>query len=74
MFLLDDILAAPMQGLMYIFEQIQKKAEEETRDTPEKLKKELLELQGLLDAGRISEEGYFKREKNILERLNSMQK
>lgn len=73
MFLIDDILLAPAKGLLYIFKEIQKRAEEEMRETPEKLKGELLELQRLLETDRISEAEYSRREKNVLERLNTLQ-
>lgn len=74
MFLIDNILLAPAKGILSIFKEIQKRAEEEMRGTPEKFKKELLELQGLLETGKISEKTYSIREKNILNRLNALQK
>ena len=43
-------------------------------DTSEKLKTELLEAQMLFETDQISEEEYSKREKNILERLNALQR
>jgi len=63
MFLIDDFL-------MWIFETIHDRALEELEDTPEKLKRELLDSQLLLETDQITEEEYKKREKNILERLN----
>jgi len=63
MFLIDDFL-------MWIFETIHDQALEELEDTPEKLKRELLDSQLLLETDQITEEEYKKREKNILERLN----
>lgn len=74
MFLVDDILLLPAKGLLYIFKEIQKKVDEELQDTPEKLKRELLNLQMLLERGRINEQTYAAREKNILERLNALQR
>lgn len=74
MFIIDDILLAPVKGLLYIFREIQKVAEGEIEDTPEKLKKELLELQMLFETDQITEEEYSKREKEILKRLNALQK
>lgn len=73
MFIIDDILLAPIKGVIYLAEKIQELAEEESKDTKDKLKKELLELQMLLETDQISEEKYQKREKNILERLNALQ-
>lgn len=63
MFLIDDFL-------IWIFKTIHDRVLEELEDTPEKLKRELLDNQLLLETGQISEEEYKKREKNILERLN----
>lgn len=74
MFLIDDILLAPIKGLLIICKKIKETAEKEMEDTPEKLKKELLDLQMLLEAGQISEGQYSKKETDILERLNALQK
>ena len=74
MFIIDDILLAPVKGLLYIFKEIQKAAEGEIEDTPEKLKKELLELQMLFETDQITEKEYSKKEKEILQRMNALQK
>lgn len=73
MFLIDNILFAPAKGLLFIFEKVHEQVKEELRDTPEKLKKELYDLQGLLDAKQISESEYKKSEDNILARWNALQ-
>jgi len=57
---------------MWIFETIHDRALEELEDTPEKLKRELLDSQLLLETDQITEEEYKKREKNILKRLNAL--
>jgi len=67
MFLIDDFL-------MWIFETIHDQALEELEDTPEKLKKELLELQMLFETDQITEKEYSKKEKEILQRMNALQK
>lgn len=72
MFIIDDILLSPINGLLYIFKEIEKIAREEREDTSEKLKRELLEAQMLFETDKISEKEYSKREKNILERLNAL--
>lgn len=71
MFLIDETLF--FLNPIWIAEKLREIALKELEDTPEKLKKELLELQQMLEVGRISEKLYFKREKNILERLNALQ-
>ena len=65
MFIIDDFL-------MWIFEEIHDLAMEELEDTPEKLKRELLDNQLLLETDQITEDEYKKREKDILERLNAL--
>lgn len=72
MFLLDDILLSPAKGLMFVFRKIHEQVEEELHDTPEKLKKELYDLQAQLTAKQISEKEYEKREDNILQRWNQL--
>jgi len=70
MLLIDDLLLLPIKGLLELFKRIHKMAKEEMEDTPEKLKRELLDLQMLFESDEISEEEYQKKEKNILERLS----
>lgn len=72
MFLIDDILLAPVKGVVYIAKKINELAEEELADTNEKIKRELLDLQMLFETDQISEEEYQKKEKNILERLEAL--
>lgn len=72
MFLIDNILLAPAKGLFFIFKEIHKQAEEEMRDSPEKLKKELYNFQIQLDLGQISEKEYMAVEEKILARWNKL--
>lgn len=74
MFIIDDILLAPIKGFLYIFKEIEKVAKEEMEDTAEKLKKELLGAQMLFETDQISEEEYQKKENNILKRLDALQR
>ena len=71
-FLIDDILLAPIKGIVWIAEKIRDMAVEELEDTPEKLQRELLDLQMALEAEQISETEYQKKEKDILERLETL--
>lgn len=73
MFLIDSILFAPAKGLLFVFEKVHEQVKEELRDTPEKLKKELYNLQALLDVKQISASEYKKGEDNILTRWNALQ-
>ena len=72
MFIIDDILLAPIKGVVYIAKKIHELAEEELVDTEEKLKRELLDIQMLFETDQISEEEYQKGEKDILGRLESL--
>lgn len=74
MFIIDDILLSPIKGLLALSKKIQEIAEEEAGDSRENLKKELSDIQFLFETDQITEEEYYKREKNILERLNVLQK
>ena len=72
MFIIDDILLAPVKGVIWIAEKVREMALEELEDTPEKLQRELLDLQMALEAEQITETEYQKREKDVLERLNAL--
>ena len=68
-FFIDDILLAPIKGIVWIAEKVRDMALEELEDTPEKLKRELLDLQMTFETEEITEAEYQKKEKDILERL-----
>jgi len=68
-FFIDDILLAPIKGIVWIAEKVRDMALEELEDTPEKLQRELLDLQMAFETVEITEAEYQKKEKDILERL-----
>lgn len=70
MFLLDDILLAPIKGVKWVAEKLQDLADKELFD-PDKIREELMTLQANLDMGEIEEEEYNVREKDLLERLSA---
>lgn len=72
MFLLDDILLAPIKGVKWIAEKLQDVADKELFD-PDKIREELLSLQAKLDMGDVSEAEYREREKDLLERMTEIQ-
>lgn len=74
MFIIDDLLMLPIKGFFAMIRKIDEMAREELEDTPEKLKRELLDTQMLFETDQISEEEYQKREKDILERLSKLKK
>ena len=73
-FLIDDILLAPIKGIIWIAEKVRDMAAEELEDTPEKLQRELLDLQMTLEAEQITEMEYQKKEKDILDRMEVLSK
>ena len=74
MFLIDDLLFLPIKGFLGIFEKIRDMAMEEFEDTPEKLQRELLDLQMRFEMEEITEEEYKKKEDEILVRLEALRK
>lgn len=72
MFLIDDLLLAPISGFKFVMRTIGRIAEEQyTDDAP--LKEQLLELQVKLEQGDITEDEYVEEERDILQRLRDIQ-
>jgi hypothetical protein len=70
----DDVLLAPVNGLMWVFRKIDRAAREELENRGERLKKELSDLYMQLETGRISEQDFDAREKQILDQLDKLKK
>lgn len=73
MFLVDDILMAPFNGVLWIFEEIHKAAKQERQGESESITAELQKLYMLLESGSIGEEEFDQREADLLDRLDSLQ-
>jgi hypothetical protein len=72
MFLVDDLLMMPFNGMGFIFRTLQRVAEEQyTDDAP--VKQRLLELQVQLENGDVTEEQYVQLEAEILRELREIQ-
>ena len=72
MFLIDDLLLMPIDGMKFVFRTLARVAEEQyTDDAP--IKERLLELQVRLDSGEINEEEYVEQEAQILRDLREIQ-
>ena len=71
-FLLDDILLAPVKGLIFIAEKIHAQAMGELLDE-EGVRQELRELYMLLETGKISEAQFEEREAALVERLEDLE-
>lgn len=65
-FLIDDLI-------LWIGERIKTMTDEELYGSKEKVYQELLALQAKLDMGKMTEEEYHTKEKQILERLKLIQ-
>ena len=68
MFLLDDILLAPLKGVIFIAEKINEVIEKEMSDEGS-IKERLMALQLQFEMDEIDEEEYDKREDELLETL-----
>lgn len=71
MFLIDDLLFAPLSGIKFILKQIQQVADRELNDETV-IKEQLLELQMRLELGEVSEEEYSEAEKELFTRLRAI--
>jgi competence protein ComGF len=71
MFLLDDILLAPVSGFKFILGQIQKMADQELNDDTV-IKEQLLELQMRLELEEISDEEYKSEKRKLFARLRAL--
>lgn len=72
MFIIDDILLAPINALVAIAKAIDEQVQKETTDA-RRIKEQLMELQLRFEFDEISEEEYDAREKELLEQLQRAQ-
>ncbi len=72
MFILDDILLAPLNMVIGIAQAIDEQVQQETTDV-KRLKEKLMELQFKFEFDEISEEEYTAREKELLDQLQRAQ-
>lgn len=73
MFIIDDILLAPLKGVIWIGEKINEMSEKEFSDEG-RIKEKLMELQLRFEIDEISEEEYKKHEEELLARLDAIRK
>jgi hypothetical protein len=73
MFLLDDILLAPLKAVIWLGGKIQEVIEKEFLDE-DSIKEKLTELQLQFELKNITEEEYLRQEKEILARLDAIRK
>ena len=72
MFLIDDLLLAPVNGFKFILGQIQKMADQEL-NYDSVIKEQLLELQMRYELEEISDEEFREREAELFARLRVRQ-
>lgn len=72
MLLVDDVLLAPMHGLLWIFGKIHEAAQEELAGEADAITAELSELYVMLESGRIPEADFAAREQVLLDRLDEI--
>lgn len=73
MFIVDDILMAPMKGFVWICEQIHEAVEQDQANEAENITIELQKLYRSLESGSITEEEFEARESKLLDRLDSIE-
>ncbi len=73
MFLIDDILLAPLNGIIWLGKKINEVAEKEFSDEG-LIKERLMELQLKFELDKISEKEYNKQEVELLARLDAIRK
>ena len=73
MFLLDDILLAPIKGLAVICRKVHEAAKKDLEQQERDILAALGELHQLMDAGQIGDEDFNGRESHLLDRLEACQ-
>ena len=73
MFLIDDILLAPLNGIIWLGKKINEVAEREFSDEG-LIKEKLMEVQMKFEMDKISEKEYNKQEGDLLARLDAIRK
>ena len=73
MFLIDDILFAPLNGVIWLGKKIDEAAEKEFSDEG-LIKEKLMRVQLKFEMDEINEEEYGKQEAELLARLDAIRK
>ncbi|MBV5276243.1 MAG: gas vesicle protein GvpG [Lamprocystis purpurea] len=72
MLLVDDILGAPIKGILWVFKEIHKAASEAQRERRDQIMAELSALYVSLEQGDITEEVFDDREQALLDELDAL--
>jgi hypothetical protein len=73
MLILDDILLFPVTGILWTFRELHKAVLQELDTEAENITVQLSELYMMLETGKISEDEFDSREKDLLDRLEEIQ-
>lgn len=73
MLLVDDLLLAPITGLLWVFRKIHDAAQEEMLGEADAITDELRELYMMLETGAVTEAEFDARERALLDRLEVIQ-
>jgi hypothetical protein len=73
MLLIDDLLLAPFNGLLWVAEKVRDAAQEEMDGEADAITEELRQLYLLLESGTISEDEFDTQEQRLLDRLDVIQ-
>ena len=73
MFLIDDILLAPLNGVLWLGKKINEVAEREFSDEG-RIKEKLMQVQLRFEMDEINEEEYNQQEAELLARLDAIRK
>jgi septal ring factor EnvC (AmiA/AmiB activator) len=74
MLILDDILLFPVRGVLWIFRELHKAAQEELATEAETITAELRELYMMLETRKITEAEFEARERELLDRLEVLER
>lgn len=72
MLIVDDILMAPLRGILWLSREVHEAAQQEIAGQAESITTELRDLYMMLETGKLSEEEYAAREKELLDRLEEL--
>ena len=73
MFILDDLIAAPFKGVLWILKEVVAAAEEEQAAESDRIKDRLRELYLLLETAQITEAEFDAEESTLLDRLDELE-
>jgi len=70
--LVDDLLAAPVKGILWVFREIENAAKEEQRSRRDGIMASLSALYVSLEQGEITDQVFDEREQTLLDELDAL--